>query len=396
MVSFSTLPFFFILWTVNHFAALVQGQETCATDDGTLRQRLQNVTRALLDESSPDVTPFMLRSEVMEMKAILLEAASASVNSFSLDDTRTDNGLALAPEWAAQCIDDYVRTITFIRGIHQAIQEVLRMRQESNDETPIRVLYAGSGPLAPLAIPLLSLFSQNEIVYTILDIHEASVASVKRIVHSLRLGSSVIKVERTDAASYQILDNSSSIEHLPDIIVCEVMQEALEDEPQVAVTRNLLRQVPDETIFIPKDIQIKFAMVVGETGDEEKRLLNLGTAFQLNKETVTEWKQLEAGVGSLPGQVLSFPSDIDVAFEPAILTEVQVYGDHILTDNQSGVTVVRVGGEAQLLERNYQPGDMVRFYYQLGDKPGLRAELHSTRRANWNRAPAGARKRNLP
>jgi len=84
------------------------------------------------------------------------------------------------------------------------------------------------------------------------------------------------------------------------------------------------------------------------------------------------------------------------AFEPAILTEVQVYGDHILTDNQSGVTVVRVGGEAQLLERNYQPGDMVRFYYQLGDKPGLRAELHSTRRANWNRAPAGARKRNLP
>ena len=62
----------------------------------------------------------------------------------------------------------------FLRGISSAIMEATRRFPAQ----PIEVLYAGTGPYASLAIPLMHRFAPSEVKFTLLEVHETAVASV--------------------------------------------------------------------------------------------------------------------------------------------------------------------------------------------------------------------------
>src|SRR5687768_18333999 len=104
----------------------------------SLIDRLRNVTLSLLDQAYP---AFSLRSEVLELKSVF-EAAGGNVGAvddISSGETITSEGTAISPTMAAMCVDDFARTVQFIRGTHEAIHDLRR----TSDDRPVRALYAG-------------------------------------------------------------------------------------------------------------------------------------------------------------------------------------------------------------------------------------------------------------
>ena len=69
------------------------------------------------------------------------------------EGTQLESGLALAPHLAARCVLDVKRTMAFQRGAARAIEAA---RARFPGET-IEIVYAGTGPFAPLVRPLLSM-----------------------------------------------------------------------------------------------------------------------------------------------------------------------------------------------------------------------------------------------
>ncbi|MEM7117980.1 MAG: hypothetical protein AAF614_36450, partial [Chloroflexota bacterium] len=118
-----------------------------------------------------------LQTELIQIVAILEDSQSHQVTQplkLSVAGTQTSNGLALSPREAAACAKDYRRTIKYLRGLHSAISDTRALFPER----PTRVLYGGCGPLAPLVIPLMAVFSPSDVQFTLLDIHQEAIESV--------------------------------------------------------------------------------------------------------------------------------------------------------------------------------------------------------------------------
>jgi len=78
-----------------------------------------------------------------------------------------------------------------------------------------------------------------------------------------------------------------------------MMQACLESEPQVAVTRHLLKQAP-QAILVPEEVRVDLALVdpsreFDMTALEQKRAptqrerIPVGSVFVVNRETVRLW-----------------------------------------------------------------------------------------------------------
>ena len=147
-------------------------------------ERLRQLTSTLLD---PQNSACSLRPEVVEITGILEESSEmqslSEFETIDANETRTSNGLAVSPTMAAMCAADFVRTIKFMRGVHAAIDDV---RKQFPDR-PARVLYAGCGPYATLAVPVMTQFCPPDVTFTLLDLHPKSIASVRSIVGTLGL-----------------------------------------------------------------------------------------------------------------------------------------------------------------------------------------------------------------
>jgi hypothetical protein len=108
-----------------------------------------------------------LENAAVALFACLLAPVAALLASDGGADTRLPDGVALSPVLAAECTKDPVRTAMLLRGVNAALGEALR---RFPDET-IEVVYAGTGPLAPLVIPLMPRFRHAPVAVTFLDIH---------------------------------------------------------------------------------------------------------------------------------------------------------------------------------------------------------------------------------
>ena len=310
----------------------------------TALEKLRNITLTLLDDALPAYT---LRSEVLELRPIFEEAGGIKTNvSFDIaaGETKTESGIAISPTMAAMCLDDYARTVQFIRGIHAAVNDL-------KESSPVHVLYGGCGPWATLAVPLMSVFDSDRVRFTLIDLHEESVRSVERIVTTLGLGDRVHEFVVADASKYRIGD------HVPDVIVVEMLRAALASEPQVSVVRNLCAQAAD-AVVIPHRVRIDLALVnasrdfpVGENGVERDRIA-VGTVFVLDR--ATDPKPI----------VVTLPEFDERRYQPMLVTTVQIYGDYSLADYDSGTTLPRKVD-------NIAAGDTVEFVYEIGPEPRL-------------------------
>lgn len=326
----------------------------------SLLENLRRATTALLDERRP---PFSLRPEVQQAAECLHRSTAGSfhpADEIDRGETRTAHGLCLSPTMAAMCADDYVRTIVFLRGLHRAILDAL----VDPPRRPVRVLYAGCGPLATLALPLLSVLDESQVRFTLVDIHHESIASVRTAVQRLGVGRSVADLVAIDALNYRIDPGNP-----PDLLVIETMQACLAAEPQVAITRHLAAQAPD-AVLIPETVRIELRLVdpaaaFGDADRCEAEEERLGPVFELSRRSLPSFP---ADGEVLSGASVVLPDPWPGHLQAMLFTTIRVHGEHRLEARDSGLTSPRV----LPFDGPVRPGDRLRFSYHLGRDPQLR------------------------
>jgi hypothetical protein len=94
-----------------------------------------------------------------------------------------DTGSAISPWAAAMCLFDIVRTKLFVKGIIQAIKSFIK----SSSKRPIQVLDAGCGPNALLSILTAQYFTEEDVQFHLIDIHEKNLTAAKMLINNLAL-----------------------------------------------------------------------------------------------------------------------------------------------------------------------------------------------------------------
>ncbi len=343
------------------------------------RQKLGEITAVILDA---EALPGILLNACHEMYALFGCITGVGEESEQREDQKDiflDSGKALAPIDAARCVNDMARTSVYLRGLQDGIAEAMRRFDGS-----VNVLYAGCGPYATLAVPLMTRFSPGSVNFTLMDINERSLNAAMVLIKELGLEDYVDDYLLCDAVTY---------DHPKDkpvhLIVTETMQRAFDKEPQVALTLNLARQLAEGGIFIPERITISACLAhmgsehtlypAGSELPEEdledparnRKRLPLGPLLDFTAESAVELsgKIKEDGKGRpvFPPVKVSVPEDIDGIFDVVmLLTHINVYGRHRLGDYDSGLTNPLVLND---LGRP-NSGCSIEFRYLLGERPG--------------------------
>lgn len=279
------------------------------------------------------------------------------------EDIYLPAGKAIGTFWAAMCVKEIMRTKNFLKGIYKAIKAA----QKSFPETPIHILYAGTGPFATLVIPLTSLFSPQEINFTFLEINPESIRLLNNVVATLQLEDYINQVVMCDAAEYKHDENKPV-----HIIISETMQNALQKEPQVAITLNLLPLLPENGILIPQNIKIEAALLdskrnaarmTGSSDYDGKCLHIIDTIFELNKDSGYHSNS------SFPKAQVDIPYGLDAGYkELCLLTTIQVFDDVYLTHWQCSLNMPK---KIMLLEQESIPVQKVSFQYEISNNPGF-------------------------
>lgn len=270
-----------------------------------------------------------------------------------------EQGLAISPAQAAFCLREPIRTAAFLKGLMLAIAD--RLAEARPSGRPLRVLYAGCGPYAALALPLMSLLREGEVVFDLLDVNAESLDSARGLVATLGLDGFVSSYVLADACAYRVPGDS-----VPDIIVSETLNTCLGNEPQVAIVRNLVPQCPEATL-IPERIQVDACLAT--SGGHPERLAELGSIFALDKESVASWASIAGD--RLPAATIRIQESDNAADDGRrqfrLATRIRVYRDTWLGDHDCSLTMPK---KLRWLSKSVPPGDL-KFEYRLGRKPGL-------------------------
>lgn len=335
-------------------------------------ERLRKLTLDLLDPAHSKSALIPQATALRQM----LERRSAlpGPEAIALGNTQTllESGLAISPIKAALCARECFRTIAFIKGLGMAISEARRPGRA------VRVLYAGCGPFATLALPLMSVLSSQDAVFTLIDIHEEALSHARQLIDGFGLSSHVARYARADAARYRIPAGET-----PDVIVSETMNASLRGEPQVAIARHLMAQAP-EARMVPANVSVEacllhlareYAAPVINAGAPavapEPDRIYLGTVFELNAKSIRDWAGLKAC--SLPAACIRIPASFEQRYRPMLLTRIDVYGDSRLLDHESSLNLPQPFPGKPV----FQGGEELQFRYRLGSRPGLEFELVS-------------------
>jgi len=285
-------------------------------------------------------------------------------------ETRLDNGLAISPTLAAMCLREPFRTLAFIRGLNEAIRDAMR------PGLPVRVLYAGCGPYALLALPLMTVFSREQLVFALLEIHPESLDRALALIDSFGFAHYLESAVCTDATRYQIAADSK-----PDVIVSETMAVCLHNEPQVAIARHLLTQAPDARM-VPQSVSVEACLLnwskehvimpadhAGDIPLPERDRICLGKIFELDSANIRSWEKIEGD--RLPAGSVNIPLLLESRYQPYLLTRIVVYGNTCLHDYDCSLTV------PQRLSVNptFAGGEALQFNYKLGSYPELVYEV---------------------
>ncbi|MDD5058024.1 MAG: class I SAM-dependent methyltransferase [Sideroxydans sp.] len=285
--------------------------------------------------------------------------------------TRLESGLAISPALAAMCIRELFRTLAFIRGLHEAINDA------ATSQRPVRVLYAGCGPYALLALPLMTVLPRERVTFTLLDIHAECLDKARALIDSFGLSHFVDEFVCADATRHQIPKDK-----LPGVIVSETMAVALHNEPQVTIARRLLAQAP-AALMVPQSVSIEVCMInwsrehvfmpadfVGEFPEPDRDRIYLGKIFELDAANIKEWEGITGD--TLPAGTVKIPLPLERKYKPYLLTNIAVYGKNHLKNYDCSLTV------PQRLRGKIEAGDELQFYYQLGNNPQLNYEIVTT------------------
>jgi hypothetical protein len=280
-------------------------------------------------------------------------------------------GTAISPLDAGRCLLDQRRTAVYLRGVYDAIKE----SQRRFPGEVIHVLYAGCGPFAPLCLPLLPLLAGQAVHFTLLDVHERAIESVRAIMAALRLEGPNVDCQVCDATQYR-----SPAHRSVHVIVSETMQRALEKEPQVAILMNTGPQLTAGGLMVPEMIAVDAVLTdlsreLGGNGAVPKPWsgrIPLGRILEVDRERACAWSA--AGVSRhLPPVRIAMPPVVAEQSSLVLATTIRTFGAHVLREYESGLT-------HPVIVHGWRAGEEAEFTYRLGEKPGFHLELIRRRR----------------
>lgn len=336
---------------------------------------LDSIARTILDEASPreDV------HQALDQFSLLCSEVSDINPNPTYDawsgDIFLESGVAINPEAAAFCVQDYQRSTMFIRGVFAAI----KVAQRRFSGVSIKILYAGCGPFATQLLPLLSQFTPSELDIVLLDIHPRSLDSVSKLLRHFGFERHNVRLIQGDACHYQHPERLH-------IILAETMQKSLEQEPQFAVTANLAPQLDTRGFFIPQQIEVTLWLADMASEKEQfqhgkgidaaalihsgKRLL-LGKLLTLRPEDAAEQMNKAVFNQNTSRQELTLTT-IDIPnmgltdhYDALLCTRIQVFNHYQLNDYESEITLPTHCHELATLKE----GDRYAVSYQLGAYP---------------------------
>ncbi|MGZ5049633.1 MAG: hypothetical protein ACXWF8_04070 [Methylobacter sp.] len=334
------------------------------------REDLKRISCDILD---PENTLAVLIPRIDELRTLLEKHALLKLQpEVNLGEGRTllDSGLAVSPLMAAFCAREVFRSAAFIKGVGAAVQDAM------SHERPVHVLYAGCGPFALLALPVMATFSARQVVFTLLDIHPESLHCARHLIAGFGLSDYVVEYVCTDATRYHIPPD-----FIPDVIVSETMNVCLGKEPQVSIARHLLAQAPN-ALMVPESVSVEACLLnpskehapvhpeQPEKLIEPKRdRIYLGQVFELSAENIKQWANIMED--QLPAARIEIPASLPEHYQPRLLTGITVYGQIRLKDYESSLNIPqRLPGKTAL-----SGGEVLQFHYRLGPYPGLNYEM---------------------
>ncbi|RZK16631.1 MAG: hypothetical protein EOO43_14280 [Flavobacterium sp.] len=286
------------------------------------KMQLQSYAKAIIkdgdfhDELAPAIT---------NLAAMLYELGQIdSESEMERNHIVTDNGSAIGVFWAAQCIKEVFRTQRFTRGLYVAVNE-LRKKNLSN---PVHILYAGTGPFATLALPIMTLFSPQEVQFTLLEINPESYRKLTHILSLLKLNDYVKHSEIADATTWKVKDDNI------DIVVSETMNRALIKEPQVSIMLNLCSQIGKDVIYIPEEISVNLA--IEDTAEREVKGLKNLVVF--NKEYMFD-VIANSSKPSWDFEQQTFDIEMAETTKLQFLTNIKVYQGNYLNDTDCSLNI---------------------------------------------------------
>lgn len=317
------------------------------------RLTLRRVTDALL---LPDTSPEQWQQASEQLYDLLISAAQFEPDTPAHKaDLFLSSGKALAPAWAAMCIKDFYRTRQFILGLKAAIETL----SATMPGTRLHILYAGTGPFAPLALPLTTLFAPETIQFTLLEINPDSVKMLKQTWASFFADSYIREILCTDATTYK----ASQPVH---IVVSETMQQALQEEPQVAITANLAPQIAPGGILIPEKISISAGLY-----NFQNTLKDQPEKQDATQLTPVMYLSIDQYASEYPEIIVDIPEEAENGCTQfCLFTEIRVFGDIVLQTDDSGLTQPKILLSAST-DGKFHTRKM-RMQYVSDRKPGFR------------------------
>lgn len=323
------------------------------------KKELLHITSQFFEETSD------YSSALKEYKQLLFRISNEAINNVEhRNNVQLENGVAIGTLWAANCLDDLVRTYKFIRGIEVAIQEKIHQKDS------LHILYAGTGPFASLILPFILRYADLNITYTLLEVNPLSFEALKSTIKKLGLETNNINFINQDATKYQFPKNFS-----PDIIVSETMQRALDSEQQVSVFYNLMSQSNSNTVFIPE----KITLAIGTSSSEnikpdiqQKYYREHDKVFEVSKEAMNsnDWlfEKTSNKLSFTKKHTVLKEKELSTASEIVVMTEITIYKNEELIINESGLTIPKYIKD---VSNNKKESLTIKSQYVIGVNPKL-------------------------
>ncbi|MEK6374807.1 MAG: hypothetical protein AABO58_19175 [Acidobacteriota bacterium] len=258
----------------------------------------------------------------------------------------------LAAANAAACLLDTNRTVAFVRGLWAAIRDA----QRRFPGAVVEVVYAGTGPFASLATPLMPLLSPRDVRFTLIEVNARSITSLETLLETLRLTPHVGRIVHGDATCYR---HSTPIH----VAVTETMQRALSREPFVAVAQNLKGQLAVGGLLVPQRVAITAAAIDAEL---EKARWNGATTTVAHRPLARLIEISSSEVCSAP-VVVTFPDADGREYWIGLLTEIATFGSERLRCYDSGLTMPDIIWPLSPMIG----GETVEFRYRISASPGI-------------------------
>lgn len=333
-----------------------------------LRSKLTKITRDLIREGIPYGDQKNYADDLFDLFAKAIELDLDKVENRT--NIYTEGGKAISVFEAALCTKEFVRTRQFLIGIHQCILEA---QKKFRGET-IHIFYAGTGPFATLMLPITTLFSPDEVKFTLLEINEQTLACLETVMDLFDAKPYVEEIIHADACNYQLIEKGKH-----HIFITETMQQALKNEPQVSITLNLLPQMKPDCYLIPErivvdlgvlDFKRNFERMQGNLSACSDYYLKMGRVLDFGKETalsVSEDRRRDINKNAFECDSVPCLPSLEARFNAVyLMTEICVFGNCWLKPYESSLNLpLKISNSTDLVVGSHR----LNFYYEIDSKP---------------------------